>query len=164
MLADSGFKAAQTVEETAIKVDINPVSRHTSHMRNGEEIRILVVDDDATNRFVVRLLMERRGHNVVEASSGYDALEKVEQTDFDVILMDLSMPQMDGFETTRRLREVKNCCSSKPIFALTAHTARSNVEKCISAGMNGVLPKPFDSSRADQLLTLIKSSTDFSPN
>ena len=76
--------------------------------------KILVVDDDYTNRLVVRLLMERRGHSVSEAASGQDALSSVERSDFDVILMDLSMPQMDGFETTRRIRDSANCSSSRP--------------------------------------------------
>lgn len=133
-------------------------------MQVEEEKRILVVDDDATNRLVVRVLMERRGYNVVEAASGHDALDIIEKNDFDVILMDLSMPRMDGFETTRRMRGGARIGPSMPIFALTAHTARSNVEKCLSAGMNGVLPKPFDSHRADQLLTLINSPIDQSPS
>lgn len=133
-------------------------------MQVKEEKRILVVDDDATNRLVVRVLMERRGYSVVEAASGLDALDIVEKNDFDVILMDLSMPRMDGFETTRRMRCGEHPGASLPIFALTAHTARSNIEKCLSAGMNGVLPKPFDSHRADQLLTLINTPMDRSPS
>ena len=125
--------------------------------------KILVVDDDATNRLVVRVLMERRGYAVYEAPSGQDALDIVDLNNFDVILMDLSMPRMDGFETTKRLREGAKIGASMPIFALTAHTAHSNIEKCLSAGMNGVLPKPFDSHRADQLLSLIDSPMDQTP-
>ncbi|MBY4893883.1 response regulator [Rhodobacteraceae bacterium N5(2021)] len=128
------------------------------------EKKILVVDDDATNRLVVRVLMELRGHTVVEAASGHDALDIIEATDFDVILMDLSMPQMDGFETTLHMRKGKHCGSYKPIFALTAHTDRSNFEKCMKAGMNGVLGKPFDSGGADQILTLLNSPTSHSPS
>lgn len=128
-------------------------------MTQDGDKKILVVDDDATNRLVVRVLMERRGYSVVEAPSGQDALDIVDQNDFDVILMDLSMPRMDGFETTKRLRAGTRIGPTLPIFALTAHTAHSNVEKCLSSGMNGVLPKPFDSHRADQLLSLIDSPT-----
>jgi CheY-like chemotaxis protein len=119
--------------------------------------KILVVDDDETNRLVVRALMERRGYIVVEADSGQTALDTIKTDDFDFILMDLSMPGMDGFETTRRLRSVSDDLDNLPIFALTAHTSRKDVEKCLEAGLNGVLPKPFDSHRADQLLSLINA-------
>lgn len=121
---------------------------------------ILVVDDDATNRLVVRALMERRGYEILEADSGYAALEAVKTVHFDLILMDLSMPDMDGFETTYRLRSASDYLNKLPIFALTAHTSRKDVQKCLDAGLNGVIPKPFDSHRADQLLSLIKSPID----
>lgn len=135
---------------------------HRAMAQVGDK-RILVVDDDATNRLVVRVLMERRGYNVVEAPSGQDALDIASRSEFDVILMDLSMPRMDGFETTKRLRATDAIGQSLPIFALTSHTARQNVEKCLNAGMNGVLPKPFDSHRADQLLSLMDSPTGHAP-
>jgi CheY-like chemotaxis protein len=70
------------------------------------------------------------------------------------------MPDMDGFETTYRLRSASDYLNKLPIFALTAHTSRKDVQKCLDAGLNGVIPKPFDSHRADQLLSLIKSPID----
>jgi len=121
--------------------------------------KILVVDDDATNRLVVRVLMERRGYIVIEAPSGQEALDIPDLDGCDIILMDLSMPRMDGFETTKRMREENKISQSTPIFALTAHNARQNMELCLDSGMNGILTKPFDSHRADQLLSLISSST-----
>lgn len=126
--------------------------------------KILVVDDDDTNRLVVRVLMERRGYCIVEASSGEHALELIKVDDFDLILMDLSMPGMDGFETTRRLRAESTIELDLPIFALTAHSGSKDVERCLNAGMNGMLPKPFDSHRADQLLSLMDSPTSHAPS
>jgi CheY-like chemotaxis protein len=129
-------------------------------MMNDSHKKILVVDDDPVNRLVVRLLMERRGCIVIEAPSGQEALDIVELNRFDVILMDLSMPCMDGFETTKRLREGNKIARSMPIFALTAHSSRENEKKCQNSGLNGILSKPFDTVRADQLLSLICSPTD----
>lgn len=121
--------------------------------------KILVVDDDDINRAVVRVFMEHRGCIVMEAPSGEDALNFADLNGFDVILMDLSMPRMDGFETTRRIRAENKISGSTPIFALTAHNAEQNMEKCLGSGMTGVLAKPFDSDRADQLMSIISSST-----
>lgn len=124
--------------------------------------KILVVDDDDINRAVVRIFMEHRGCIVMEAPSGEAALTFADLNGFDVILMDLSMPRMDGFETTRRIREENKVSRSTPIFALTAHNAEQNMEKCLQSGMTGVLNKPFDADRADHLMSLICcSSGDF---
>ena len=127
----------------------------------GQDVakKILVVDDDDINRAVVRVFMEHRGCIVMEAPSGEDALNFADLNGFDLILMDLSMPRMDGFETTRRIRAENKISGSTPIFALTAHNAEQNMEKCLGSGMTGVLAKPFDSDRADQLMSIISSST-----
>lgn len=109
-----------------------------------DERRILVVDDDLTNRLVVRMLLERRGFVVIEAESGAKALDIVASGDCDLVLMDLSMPQMDGFETTRRLREGPGATRHLPIVALTAHTSVEEREACAACGMDGFLEKPFN--------------------
>lgn len=122
--------------------------------------KMLVVDDDLTNRMVVRLLMERRGYQTYEASSGQEALDLMMETDFDVVLMDLSMPVMDGFEATRHLRALPCKTARAPVVALTAHTTQKDQDACVAAGMNGFLPKPFDAKRADQLLVLLGLHAD----
>jgi CheY-like chemotaxis protein len=126
--------------------------------------RILVVDDDTTNRLVVRALMERRGYHVTEAGGGQEAVDMIAREVFDLVLMDLSMPGMDGFEATKRIRAASLCSRDLPVFALTAHTSRQSVATCLEAGMNGVLPKPFDSNRADQLFDLIAMPTGSMPS
>ena len=115
---------------------------------------LLVVDDDEINRMVVRVLMERRDYEVVEAASGLEALDLVKDNVFDVVLMDLSMPGMDGLETTRRIRSGESG-NRVPIIALTAHTSHNEQKMCLEAGMNAVLRKPFDSKQLDRLLGLI---------
>lgn len=119
---------------------------------------ILVVDDDDTNRTIVKLLMERRGHAVSEAESGQDALEQVKQKPPQVIFMDLEMPGLDGFETTARLRKFLDGRHPHiPIVALTAHTAKKNVERCFEVGMSGFLEKPFNADRAEDMIRLAGS-------
>lgn len=109
-----------------------------------DERRILVVDDDATNRLVARMLLERRGFVVVEAESGPEALDVVAAGGCDLVLMDLSMPEMDGFETTRRLREGPSATRHLPVVALTAHTSAVERKACEECGMDGFLEKPFN--------------------
>lgn len=109
-----------------------------------DERRILVVDDDSTNRLVARMLLERRGFSVIEAESGAEALDIVAAGGCDLVLMDLSMPEMDGFETTRRLREAPGAVRHLPIVALTAHTSAVERKACLDCGMDGFLEKPFN--------------------
>jgi CheY-like chemotaxis protein len=91
---------------------------------------------------------------VVEAASGYEAIEVIGKTPFDLVLMDLSMPDIDGFETTRRIRQIEGN-DKLPILALTAHSSKKDQAKCEAAGMNAVLRKPFNSEQVDRVLTLI---------
>ena len=104
----------------------------------------MVVDDDATNRLVVRVLLERRGFEIVEAEGGTEALALFADRGVDLVLMDISMPDMDGFETTRRLRAAGDRGARVPIVALTAHTSAAERAACDACGMDGFLEKPFD--------------------
>jgi len=116
--------------------------------------KILAVDDDETNRMVVRVLLERRGYQVLEASSGNEALERFDEHSFNLILMDLAMPGMDGLETTRCIRR-HHKGSHVPVVALTANTTHADQAKCHDAGMNAVLSKPIDSHQLDRLMSLL---------
>ncbi|QQZ28406.1 response regulator [Thiothrix subterranea] len=104
--------------------------------------RILLVDDDSLNRFFGQELLQTLGVSVMTASSGQDALQLLQQQHIDLVLMDVSMPDMDGYETTRRLRALPRF-AELPIVALTAHTIPGERERCLAAGMNDYLPKPF---------------------
>lgn len=104
--------------------------------------RILLVDDDSLNRFFGQELLQTLGVSVMTASSGRKALQLLQQQHIDLVLMDVSMPDMDGYETTRRLRALPRF-AELPIVALTAHTTPGERERCLAAGMNDYLPKPF---------------------
>ena len=125
----------------------------------NDQRNILVVDDDEINRMVVRVLMERRNYRVIEAASGPEALDLIKGETLDIVLMDLSMPGMDGLETTRRIRS-DDAGSQLPVVALTAHTSHKEQQMCLAAGMNAVLRKPFDSEQVDRLLGLLDPSTN----
>ena len=110
-----------------------------------ENKKILVVEDVELNQFLARHIMESWGCVVQIAENGALALERVSNGDFDLVLMDIQMPVMDGLEATRRIRKLKDDKkSSIPIVALTANAMRGNLEMFIEAGMNDCLAKPFE--------------------
>ncbi|CAO3362453.1 ATP-binding protein [Azospirillum palustre] len=106
-------------------------------------LRVLAVDDIEVNRDIVRGILERAGHSVALAASGGEAVRMVRDQPFDLVLMDIQMPGMDGLTATRRVRELPGDKGSVPILALTAHASGSSRPECLSAGMNGFVTKPL---------------------
>ncbi|UOQ98677.1 response regulator [Hymenobacter sp. 5317J-9] len=107
--------------------------------------RVLLVEDNPVNREVAQLLLESHGVVVHEAASGLEALEQFELHRYDVVLMDIQMPGMNGLEATARIRaHADPVKAATPILALTANAFRADAEKYVAAGMNDTLPKPFD--------------------
>jgi PAS domain S-box-containing protein len=105
--------------------------------------RILVVDDVAVNRELVRAMLEVFGHQLTEAASGAEAVERAMQTRFDLILMDLQMPGMDGLAATRAIRANSEVNAATPIVALSANVMATHVEACQAAGMDDHIGKPI---------------------
>jgi two-component system sensor histidine kinase/response regulator len=104
--------------------------------------RVLLVEDNTVNQVVALGQLQRLGHEGVVASSGLHALDMLKQSAFDIVLMDIQMPDIDGYEATRRIRELPGAMSRIPIVAITAHALPGEREKCLAAGMNDYLPKP----------------------
>ncbi len=117
--------------------------------------RILVVDDGDTNRRLIRLLLSRTGLTIVEACNGQEAVDKATRDSFDLILMDMQMPVLDGYLATQRLRELR---VNTPVVALTAHAMAGDRDKCLKAGCDGYLTKPVNQ---DDLLTCVAEYTAF---
>jgi len=113
--------------------------------------RILIADDYTVTRELVRHYLEPRGFAIDEATSGREALEMAMSENYVLVLMDCNMPDMDGIESSRQLREKGNAV---PIVALTAHTDSRILQNCLAAGMNDSLLKPF--RRAELIETIIK--------
>lgn len=118
-------------------------------------MRILVAEDNRTNRIVALRLLEKQGHFVTLACNGLEAVEKVAEQDFDLVLMDIQMPEMDGFQATAAIREREEVGGKHlPILALTAHAMTGYRELCLSAGMDGYISKPI---RTEELLNAIRA-------
>src|ERR1700710_1597613 len=109
----------------------------------GRTLHVLIVDDVAMNREVAGSFLQAAGHTVICVDGGAEAVTAVAVTNFDVVLMDVRMPQMDGLEATRRIRALEGTRGQVPIVALTARAFAQQVEECRKAGMNGHVSKPF---------------------
>jgi two-component system, sensor histidine kinase and response regulator len=107
-------------------------------------MRILVAEDNLVNRELLQYLLGQLGHTVVVAADGLEVLEKCASSSFDLVLMDLWMPRMDGLAATAKLREQeKDSGRRTPIIAVTAHAIKGDRDACLQAGMDGYLTKPI---------------------
>ena len=119
--------------------------------RIDKELMVLLVEDNKINQKIARFNLENAGHRVDVAENGQEAVSKFETGIYDIILMDILMPVMNGFIATKKIREIENSAYKKnnktnkrtPIIALTANAMKGDREKCLAAGMDGYLSKPF---------------------
>ncbi len=111
----------------------------------GKRLHILLAEDNPVNQRLAVRMIERLGHTVVAAGNGREAVELIDRQSFDVILMDISMPEMDGLEATALLRSKYPQKTRIPIIAMTAHALIGDREMCLNAGMDGYLSKPIKS-------------------
>jgi signal transduction histidine kinase/CheY-like chemotaxis protein len=110
----------------------------------GRSLRILVADDVAANRMVARAMLVAAGHRVDTAADGAEAVAAVEREAYDLVLMDVQMPRVDGLDATRRIRAMDGPAAKVPILAITASALPEQVAACRAAGMDGHVPKPID--------------------
>ena len=116
-------------------------------------LRVLLAEDNPVNQRLAVRLLEKRGHHVVVAGNGAEALAAMDKQDFDLVFMDVQMPEMDGLEATAVIRgKEKITGKHQPIIALTAHAMKGDREKCISGGMDGYLTKPIRPQELDDFL------------
>lgn len=117
---------------------------------------ILYVEDNPENRLLVRRILLAEGFEVIESPSATDALNKVKQINPDLILMDINMPEMDGYTLTAKMREIPKL-NGVPIIALTANVMRGDRERTLEAGCDGYIQKPVDVDLLpQQILNFIK--------
>jgi CheY-like chemotaxis protein len=115
-------------------------------------IRILVVEDNAINQIVAKGLLTKLGHTVDVADDGAEAVVSVQSYPYDLVLMDMQMPVMDGLEATRRIRALADKAAAVPIIAMTANAMKSDEERCLQAGMTGFVSKPVSKERLAELI------------
>jgi len=109
----------------------------------GRPLRILIVEDNRINRVVLRGLLEQDGHHVDEAHDGQQGVLAVQETSYDLVFMDISMPVMDGVEATRTIRQAEGPGTRLPLVALTAHARATDKERFRAAGLDEILVKPI---------------------
>jgi len=141
----------KSVAESVLAADIEREDDQPS-------MNILVVEDNEINRQVVREMLRKKGHSVTEANNGQDGVALAQSAVFDLILMDISMPVMDGREATRHIRSGGGPSASAPIVALTANVMEDDRTAYINDGMNDVLIKPLSRPALSKLLGEIRSS------
>jgi PAS domain S-box-containing protein len=112
-----------------------------------QKYRILLAEDNLVNQMIAKRLLEKQGHTITTVLDGKEALGMLKKRSFDLVLMDVQMPRMDGFETTAAIRQREREAKDSPhipIIAMTAHVMKGDREKCIEVGMNGYISKPID--------------------
>jgi len=121
-------------------------------------LHVLLAEDNAVNQKIACRFLEKEGHHVTLASDGRQALAAIEREDFDVVLMDVQMPEMDGFEATAAIRaQERDTGKHLPIIAMTAHAMAGDRERCLAAGMDNYIAKPIS---ARELIELLEEFSD----
>jgi CheY-like chemotaxis protein len=149
------FKAVTTSLEIGQKVcDSKRCSPAESDSHTpAKTLHVLLAEDTPANQKLIISILNKRGHTVTVAETGQKALEFVEYQDFDIVLMDVQMPILDGFQTTRAIRKLNNRKKAKlPIIAMTAHALKEDAQRCLDSGMDAYLSKPIDVTELTSLV------------
>jgi len=127
----------------ATKTNVTPIAKN-NELDSIKDLNILLVEDNMLNQVLAQKVLSEWGWNVEVASNGLVAIDKIEKSDFDLILMDIQLPEMDGYEATQHIRNKLPAPKSEtPIIAMTAHAISGEEKKCHKLGMNGYVSKPF---------------------
>jgi CheY-like chemotaxis protein len=137
-----------------------PAAAPAAAARDIGPLRILVVEDNQVNQLLATVLLSKAGHRIDIAANGLEALDAVGSRPYDVILMDVQMPEMDGIEATKRIRGMAGKVRDIPIIAMTANAMKGDRERLLAAGMNDYVSKPIDKG---QLFLAIASCMGIAP-
>jgi len=139
--------------ETALGLATRPAKTRLADSRvppveyRGRPLHILVAEDNALNQLLAKRTLEKAGHSVVVANNGEEAVTALGRETFDLVLMDVQMPVMDGFQATAKIRQREQTTGQhQPIVAMTAHALKGDRERCLEAGMDGYVAKPLRNS------------------
>jgi CheY-like chemotaxis protein len=123
--------------------------------KKDEAARVLVVDDNADNAFLLKVFLSKQGYQVIDATNGLEAIEQVIRAEPDIILMDLQMPYMDGYEATKRIK-ARATSKNIPIIAVSGHIAHQEATRLTESGFDAFVAKPVDLS-SEGLIAKIKA-------
>ncbi|MBF0498258.1 MAG: response regulator, partial [Deltaproteobacteria bacterium] len=117
------------------------------------KLHILLVEDNPVNQRLAVALLSSRGHTTIVSATGLEALAALEKENFDIVLMDIQLPEMNGIEATKKIREKEKSIGTRlPIIAMTAHAMKGDRERCLDAGMDGYVSKPFSASELFKII------------
>jgi CheY-like chemotaxis protein len=135
-----------------------PITRHSLN-ESRPKLRVLLAEDNAINQKLATRLLQKQGHTVTVANDGREAVEAVENGEFDVVLMDVQMPNMSGYEAAAAIR-VRERASGKhvPIVAMTAHAMKGDEQRCLEAGMDGYVSKPIQPDHMMEAIARVTGS------
>ncbi|MDX6462272.1 MAG: hypothetical protein QOE55_5969 [Acidobacteriaceae bacterium] len=145
--------AAAPAQAAVVCAPVPELASAAPSPKEKKQLRILLAEDNAVNQRIACHVLEKQGHRVMVAADGRQALSALDQAPFDVVLMDVQMPEMDGFETTGAIRaRERGTGMHLPIIAMTAHAMQGDRERCIAAGMDSYISKPLDIKELIELL------------
>ena len=138
------FLSEEELEKTLQNEDDNSYEINSLAGSQKSKKRLLLVEDNPISQSVELKLLREAGYAVDPVSNGYDAIEAIKTDSFDLVLMDIEMSDLDGIETTKRIRELDPPMGLIPIIAVTAHSSMKDREKCLAAGMDDYIAKPIN--------------------
>lgn len=163
----STFSFTISLAESSAKSGADPQSTENASPGPAENAggrHLLLVEDDATIREFLGRLLTLEGHQVDFAENGMKAVEMCEKGNYDLVLMDIQMPLLDGFEVTRAIRDKEREGGIHiPIVAMTAHASKEDEQRCLAAGMDAFIPKPINFEKALQVIGHFSKRPDQSP-
>ena len=113
----------------------------------SQKVKVLLVEDQEINQIIANSLLQKAGADVDIAETGKISLSKIQQNHYDLVLMDLGLPDTDGYTVTQEIRKLGNTLNIIPIIAVTAHVDEGSKKKAIQVGMNGFVEKPLDEKK-----------------
>src|SRR5262249_13229871 len=136
----------------------------TPQAQDVRSLRVLLAEDNAINQRLTVRLLEKRGHTVTVVQDGAEALAAMRRQTFDVVLMDIQMPYMDGLETTQAIRAREQDTTTRvPIVAMTAHAMQGDRERCLAAGMDGYVTKPLHPTELFEVIASLTATAAHLP-
>ena len=140
--------------ENATDISARSPTASDRHLADRSRIRLLLAEDNPTNQIVARRILDKLGYTTTVVDTGRAAVDELEKNRFDLVLMDVQMPEMDGFAATRHIRSPASTVldPSVPIVAMTAHAMKGDRERCLAAGMNDYLSKPVRARELDETI------------